>query len=350
MKRVGRAVGLEPMNMGPHSVMPINARSSIRRLGQIDLRKVSLAQTGWFNAPVYGLPDYRTAGLLDCPAGRLAGPAGQPDWPTEKYFVVCANYLGGCYGTTGPNSIDNKTGLEYGENFPNISFKDIEISQKQLIDDLGVKSLKAVIGPSIGGLMALEFALLYPDFVENLISISSGYKLSTIQLLHNLEQAYVLNLAKDSPDRRDEYLSLARMIAHKTYISLELLASRAKGESKYGEDIINGFLSTSQESYMMHQGEKFIQRFTHESYNSIIKGWQNFSIDLEQIERLKDIKVLIVSVDSDVCFYPEEQAEFIKLLNANNINSTHKTLSSTKGHDCFLLEPELFEKELGKFI
>ena len=101
---------------------------------------------------------------------------------------------------------------------------------------------------------------------------------------------------------------------------------------------------------MMHQGEKFIERFTHESYNSIIKGWQNFSIDLEQIERLKDIKVLIVSVDSDVCFYPEEQAEFIKLLNANNINSTHKTLSSTKGHDCFLLEPELFEKELGKFI
>ena len=198
--------------------------------------------------------------------------------------------------------------------------------------------------------MALEFSLLYPDFVENLISISSGYKLSTIQLLHNLEQAYVLNLAKGSPDRRDEYLSLARMIAHKTYISLELLASRAKGESKYGEDIINGFLSTSQESYMMHQGEKFIERFTHESYNSIIKGWQNFSIDVEKIQRLKDIKVLVVSVDSDVCFYPEEQLEFIKLLEANQINVTHKTISSTKGHDCFLLEPDLFEKELGKFI
>jgi homoserine O-acetyltransferase len=269
---------------------------------------------------------------------------------TEKYFVVCANYLGGCYGTTGPNSIDKKTGLEYGENFPNITFKDIETSQKQLLDDLGVKSLKAVIGPSIGGLMALEFSLLYPDFVENLISISSGYKLSTIQLLHNLEQAYVLNLAKNSPDRRDEYLSLARMIAHKTYISLELLTLRAKGESKYGEDIINGFLSTSQESYMMHQGEKFIERFTHESYNSIIKGWQNFSIDVEKIERLKDIKVLVVSVDSDVCFYPEEQSEFIKLLEANQINVTHKTISSTKGHDCFLLEPDLFEKELGKFI
>ena len=190
----------------------------------------------------------------------------------------------------------------------------------------------------------------YPDYVENLISISSGYKLSTIQLLHNLEQAYVLNLAKGSPDRKDEYLSLARMIAHKTYISLELLASRAKGESKYGEDIINGFLSTSQESYMMHQGEKFIERFTHESYNSIIKGWQSFSIDVKKIERLKDIKVLVVSVDSDVCFYPEEQSEFVKLLEANQINVTHKTISSTKGHDCFLLEPDLFEKELGKII
>ena len=93
---------------------------------------------------------------------------------TNKYFVVCANYLGGCYGSTGPNSINIKTGKIYGDDFPFISFKDIEISQKLLLDDLGVISLEAVIGPSIGGLMALEFSLLYPDYVKNLISISSS--------------------------------------------------------------------------------------------------------------------------------------------------------------------------------
>ena len=269
---------------------------------------------------------------------------------TNKYFVVCANYLGGCYGSTGPNSINIKTGEIYGDDFPFISFKDIEISQKLLLDDLGVLSLEAVVGPSIGGLMALEFSLEYPEYVKNIISISSGYKLSTIQLLHNLEQAYVLDLAKTSDERKSEYLSLARMIAHKTYISLELLSSRAKDESKYNKEFINGFLTSSQESYMMHQGEKFIQRFTPESYNSIIKGWQNFYIDTKEIKKLKNINVLIISVDSDVCFYPEEQIEFANLLNENGINTIRKTINSTKGHDCFLLEPELFKKELLDFI
>ncbi|GIS38403.1 MAG: hypothetical protein Ct9H90mP10_08040 [Actinomycetota bacterium] len=113
-----------------------------------------------------------------------------------------------------------KTGEIYGDDFPFISFKDIEISQKLLLDDLGVVSLEAVIGPSIGGLMALEFSLLYPDYVKNLISISSGYRLSTIQLLHNLEQAYILDLAKSSNGREAEYLSLARMIAIKPIFHL----------------------------------------------------------------------------------------------------------------------------------
>ena len=113
--------------------------------------------------------------------------------------------------------------------------------------------------------MALEFCTLYPDFVNKLISISSGYKLSTLQLLHNLEQGYILDLSKDSRNRQNEYLSLARMIAHKTYISLELLSTRAKNKSLYRADTIEGFLATSQESYMMHQGEKFIERFTPES-------------------------------------------------------------------------------------
>ena len=218
------------------------------------------------------------------------------------------------------------------------------------MDDLGVVSLEAVIGPSIGGLMALEFSLLYPDYVKNLISISSGYRLSTIQLLHNLEQAYILDLAKSSNGREAEYLSLARMIAHKTYISLELLSSRAKDESKYDKNFLEGFLSTSQESYMMHQGEKFIERFTPESYNSIIKGWQNFYINTKEIKKLENINVLIISVDSDVCFYPEEQVEFENLLKENGIKTSVKVINSTKGHDCFLLEPELFENEFQNFI
>ena len=269
---------------------------------------------------------------------------------TNKYFVVCANYLGGCYGSTGPNSKNSNTGDTYGYDFPHISFKDIEESQKLLLDDIGVNHLEAVIGPSIGGLMALEFCTLYPDFVNKLISISSGYKLSTLQLLHNLEQGYILDLSRDSRNRQDEYLSLARMIAHKTYISLELLSTRAKNKSLYSEDTIEGFLATSQESYMMHQGEKFIERFTPESYNSIIKGWQNFNLETESIYNLRDIKTLVISVDSDVCFYPEEQKEFVEILREYKVDTEYKIIESTKGHDSFLLEPKLFEKIIKNFL
>ena len=177
-----------------------------------------------------------------------------------------------------------------------------------------------------------------------------GYKLSTLQTLHNLEQAYILDLGRVSSNRNTEYLSLARMIAHKTYISLELLSNRAKSETLYDDGLIKGFLSTPQESYMMHQGEKFIERFTPESYLSIIKGWQNFKIEQEDLNKLKDIETLVISVDSDVCFYPEEQKEFLEILNNHEIRTTYTTINSTKGHDSFLLEPELFEDTLKNFL
>ena len=95
---------------------------------------------------------------------------------TDKYFVICVNYLGGCYGSTGPNSIDKITKNIYGDRFPQITFKDIENSQKLVCDMLGVKSLHAVAGASIGGLMALEFAINYPKYVDKIISISSSHK------------------------------------------------------------------------------------------------------------------------------------------------------------------------------
>ena len=167
---------------------------------------------------------------------------------------------------------------------------------------------------------------------------------------HNIEQAYILDLSKDSKFRKQEYLSLARMIAHKTYISLELLSKRAKNESLYDDDLIEGFLNSPQESYMMHQGEKFIERFTPESYSSIIKGWQNFNLEMESISKLKNINTLVISVDSDVCFYPEEQREFVSILENCKVQTTYRMIESTKGHDSFLLEPELFKEIIENFI
>ena len=265
---------------------------------------------------------------------------------TNDYFVICANYLGGCYGSTGPNTPK----IDKYKKFPEITFVDIENSQKLLLDNLGVKSLAAVIGPSIGGLMALEFASRFPDFVEKIISISSSYKVSTLQLLHNLEQAYVLNLGKESKVRTKEYLALARMIAHKTYISLELLSDRAKNETNYNKDRLDSFIKTSQESYMIHQGEKFIERFTSESYLSIIRGWQNFRLHKDVLANIESKKVLVLGVNSDVCFYPEEQKELMEVLLSKGVEAEAEYLSSDKGHDSFLLEPNLYERPIKNFL
>ena len=279
---------------------------------------------------------------------EFVGPDKMID--TNKYFVICVNYVGGCYGSTGPNSINKKTNNIYLDSFPEITFKDIENSQKLVCDMLGVKSLHAVAGASIGGLMALEFAITYPEYVNKIISISSSYKLSTIQLLHNLEQAYILELAKDSKSRKEEYLALARMVAHKTYISLDLLAERARSESKYKNNEMGYFLKTPQESYMMHQGEKFIERFTIDSYRTIINAWQNFKLDEKELKKLKGKEVLVLSVDSDVCFYPEEQTELVNVLELNNASVKYFLLHSDKGHDAFLLEPDIFFEPVSSYL
>lgn len=274
----------------------------------------------------------------------FVGPEKMID--TNKYFVVCANYLGGCYGSTGPNNYQ----LSEEQNFPEITFRDIENTQKELLDHLGVKVLHAVVGPSIGGLMALEFAARFPNFVNKIISISSGLKVSTLQLLHNLEQAYVLNLGSDSKERKKDYLALARMVAHKTYISLELLSKRAKDETEYTEDYLDNFIKTSEESYMIHQGEKFTERFTNESYLSIIRGWQNFRLTESTLQNISSKDVLILSVDSDVCFYPEQQINLANVLKEQNCNVQIEHFVSEKGHDSFLLEPSLYESPIKNFL
>ena len=270
---------------------------------------------------------------------------------TEKYFIVCANYLGGCYGSTGPSSINPKTGKIYGKDFPEISFFDIEDSQRKLLDSLGVRKLHAVVGGSIGGLMALEFASNNVGFVSRIISISSGSRLTTLQKIYNLEQAELIRLGRNkSIDEKNSYLALARMIAHKTYVSLDLLDERAKNTTKFSNYELEAFINTPVESYMMHQGAKFVERFESESYLRIIGAWQKFEFPEYKYRNLETVKVFILGVDSDVCFYKEEQEKLHEDLQSRNINSTYKQLKSNKGHDSFLLEPNLFKKDIERFL
>ena len=286
---------------------------------------------------------------------EFIGPGKALD--TNKYFIICANYLGGCYGSTGPGSENPETGIPYGSDFPRVSITDIVKSQIELINDLGINQLHATVGSSLGGLMAISLAAQYPNMVKNVVALASGIKTSVLQRIHNLEQITAIESDKDFSEGNyydgrnpEKGLALARMIGHKVFISLATLERRASKEIKKEEDSSWYQIQSSIESYMLHQGQKFVKRFDANTYLRILDAWQSFDILKESgFNNFKDMfsrcnhqNYLIFTINSDVCFYPHQQEELRKALSEGGINPMHITVHSEKGHDSFLLEPELF--------
>lgn len=281
---------------------------------------------------------------------------------TRNFFVICANYLGGCYGSTGPSSINPATGRPYGSGFPRLTLADIVDTQVRLLNHLGIDCLHAVVGASLGGIMGLSLATRYPERVRIVIPIAAGIEVTPLQRLHNLEQ--VLSIQQD-PDFRDgdyydgpapdQGLMLARIVSHKTFVSLHALEERARMEIVRAERGFSAYKVTSAlESYMLHQGRKFVQRFDANTYLRIVDAWQRLSlsddaggINLDELfARCRDQRYLIFSIDSDVCFYPDEQEELVRVLKEAGVRSMRVTVHSEKGHDAFLVEPELFTPHL----
>ena len=286
---------------------------------------------------------------------EFIGPGKALD--TNKYFIICANYLGGCYGSTGPGSENPETGRPYGSDFPRVTITDIVKSQIELINDLGINQLHATVGSSLGGLMAISLAAQYPNMVKNVVALASGIKTSVLQRIHNLEQITAIESDKDFSEGNyydgrnpEKGLALARMIGHKVFISLATLERRASKEIKKEEDSSWYQIQSSIESYMLHQGQKFVKRFDANTYLRILDAWQSFDILKESgFNNFKDMfsrcnhqNYLIFTINSDVCFYPHQQEELRKALSEGGINPMHITVHSEKGHDSFLLEPDLF--------
>ena len=241
---------------------------------------------------------------------------------TNRYFIICANYLGGCYGSTGPSSINPATSQPWGSQFPHLSVNDVVRSQVLLLDSLGIKKLHAVIGPSIGGLMALTFATLHPDRVRLVIPIASGGTTTVLNRLALFEQ--ILAIENDPHFFGGDYyagepptygLALARMISHKTFVHLDTIEDRATGEVKQPEDQLSWYRLRDQvESYMLYQGKKFVSRFDANSYLRFCEMWSSFHpLRDAGVDTWKELltpckengqQFLIFSIDSDFCFYP----------------------------------------------
>ena len=285
---------------------------------------------------------------------------------TDKFFVICANYLGGCYGSTGPGAIDPETGQPYGSRFPAITISDIVDSQVRLLDALELPVLHAAVGASLGGVLSLDLATRYPGRVNRVAPIATGCSVTPLQRIHNFEQAFAIEADPnfkggdyDAADPPARGLAVARMIGHKTYVSLAAMQERARTEFISKSDNLEWYqLSSTLESYMLHQSQKFTQRFDANTYLRIINAWQRFDLAQEAgcptikeaFEKCVGQRYHIFSIDSDVCFYPEEQGQLAEQLKSAGVEATRITVHSEKGHDAFLLEPILFEPYLRAFL
>jgi homoserine O-acetyltransferase len=282
---------------------------------------------------------------------------------TSKYFVICANYLGGCYGSTGPSSHDPETGEPYGSRFPRVTVHDIVRSQLPLLMHFGIEKLHAVVGTSLGGMMALDLAVRFPKKVSNVITIGTGVRSHGLQQMHNLEQ--IIAITRDPGFMGGDYygtsgpvqgLALARMISHKTFLYADVIEERARVDIVQPEFDLPWYrLSSALESYMLYQGQKFVKRFDANSYLRIIDAWQQFDLR-EDAQKLgitplfapcHDQRFLVFTIDSDCCFYPDYQSEICAELKKANVPHMRLTVHSEKGHDSFLLEPKLYTPHLA---
>lgn len=278
---------------------------------------------------------------------------------TDRFFVICANWLGGCYGSTGPSSVNPETGRPYGSAFPRLALADQVHAQVKLLDALGIERLHAAAGASLGGVLAILLAMRFPERVKIVLPIAAGARITPLQLLHNFEQVFAI---ESDPDFRggDYYdgrppnrgLAMARMIGHKTYVSLEAMQERARDELVSNHDDLAWYrLCSTLESYMLHQVQKFTQRFDANTYLRILDAWQRMDLATEAgcgslqdaFDRCRHQKFLVFTIDSDVCFYPDEQADIMGFLKRAGADATRITVHTNKGHDSFLLEPNLYK-------
>ena len=290
------------------------------------------------------------------------GPGKAVD--TDRFCLICVNYVGGCYGSTGPGSVNPTTSKPYGSSFPHLTASDVVDSQMALLDHFGIQKLHAVIGNSVGGLMALNLAVRFPDRVSVVIPVATALEISILQKISTLEQ--IVAIENDPNFNGGDYydgpmpdrgLALARMISHKTFISLATMERRARREIIDDEGVFQWYkIDTPLESYMLHQGLKFVRRFDANTYLRILDIWQKYdllaqtgaSTFRETFRRCKEAgqRYLVFSISSDVCFYPGQQSRLVDELNGAGVDNMYITVHSEKGHDSFLLEPELYTPHL----
>jgi len=293
---------------------------------------------------------------------NMIGPGKPID--TNRFFVIGVNNLGGCHGSTGPASIDARTGKHYGANFPIVTVEDWVETQVQLAEHLGIEQFAAIVGGSLGGMQALQWTLDYPDKVRNALVIAAASKLTAQNIAFNdvARQAIMSDqefyggdyYAFNTLPKRG--LRLARMLGHITYLSDDSMAA------KFGRDLRRDTFSFDFdvefeiESYLRYQGDKFADLFDANSYLLMTKALDYYdpaaTYDGDLSVAFKNIKAdfLVLSFTSDWRFSPERSRDIVKALLDNEINVSYAQVTSSHGHDSFLMETTYYHQLVQAYM
>ena len=286
----------------------------------------------------------------------MVGPGRPID--TGRYFVICANVLGGCMGTTGPASIDPRSGRAYGLDLPVITVRDMVRAQSMLIDRLGIDALLSVLGGSMGGMQVLQWAASFPDRVFSAVPIACAARHSSQNIaFHEVGRQAVMADPDWCGGKYSELgrsprkgLAVARMAAHITYLSDEALHRKFGRQLQDRTALAFGFDADFQvESYLRHQGMTFVDRFDANSYLYMTRAMDYFDLALDYGGVLANAfrgtrtRFCVVSFTSDWLFPTSENRTIVHALNAAAANVSFVEIETDRGHDSFLLdEPELF--------
>jgi homoserine O-acetyltransferase len=284
---------------------------------------------------------------------KIIGPGKAID--TDTFFVICINNLGSCYGSSGPLSHNPATNQPYRGDFPQVTIGDMTASQKLLADELGIEKFHAVLGGSMGAMLSLEWGISYPDSVANLILISSSYKAYPANIANRSIQNQAIRmdpLWQGGNYENNEMLTgfkLARKLGLYTYRNSTEWNGRfnSHGNGSVSDmDIIE---------YMDYNADKFCAQFDANSYLILTQAMDLFDVtqkhgSIEQCFSKIKAKTLVVSVNSDILFTPQQQEELHDALLIGGVDCHYINHPSTYGHDAFLVEKDPFTKYIGEFL
>ena len=294
---------------------------------------------------------------------NFVGPGKGLD--TNEYFIICANVLGGCQGTTGPGSINPLTGKNYSLSFPFITIEDIVEVHSALVKHLGINHLLSVIGGSLGGMQVLEWASRYPTQMESAIVLASAANLTAQGIAFNAVGRHAILV--DPSFRKGNYpaeelpkigLGLARMIAHITYLSESSIEKKFGRRLQHSDSLAFDLLKTTEfqiESYLHYQGERFVERFDANSYLYLTRAMDYFDLgqkhgSLEKAFQNGHTKFLVTSYDTDWLFPSSQSREIVTALLKAKQQVSFIEFESPYGHDSFLIEAKQLARVVRPFL